>query len=121
MYRTGVLEAEGFRSRISRSTSRSPTRSCGRRLRPANQQLDELASELGLHELAVENASNLISGRMVIVAVARRQLDLRPGAMATGDTVRVAARRPDGIMYLKTRQSPATAWGAWTPVSEAEG
>jgi magnesium transporter len=57
VYRTGVLEAEGFPvADVSEHLERAETvvwvDLCG----PSKEQLDELAEELGLHELAVEDA-----------------------------------------------------------------
>jgi hypothetical protein len=37
-----------------------------------------------------------------------------PAAVATGDTVRVAARWPSGRVYLTTRPSPTAAWSSWS-------
>lgn len=39
-----------------------------------------------------------------------------PGAMATGETVRVAAQWPDENFYYRTRPSPTAAWSGWTVV-----
>jgi hypothetical protein len=44
-----------------------------------------------------------------------------PAAMATGDTVRVAARWPDGRLHVRTRRSPTANWIAWIPLEELRG
>jgi magnesium transporter len=57
MYRKGVLEAEGFPvADISEYLEESDTIVWVDFCSPSKEQLDELAGELGLHELAVEDA-----------------------------------------------------------------
>src|SRR6266511_1057050 len=57
VYRTGVLEAEGFGvADISKYLEQPDTLVWADFCAPSKEQLDELGSELGLHELAVEDA-----------------------------------------------------------------
>src|SRR5437762_13889392 len=57
VYRTGVLEAEGFGvADISKYLEQPDTLVWADFCAPSKEQLDELAGELGLHELAVEDA-----------------------------------------------------------------
>jgi magnesium transporter len=57
LYRGGVLEAEGFPvADVSEHLTRPDTIVWVDLLGPGKEELDELAAELGLHELAVEDA-----------------------------------------------------------------
>jgi len=57
LYRGGVLEAEGFPvADVSEHLARPDTVVWVDLLGPGKEQLDELGSELGLHELAIEDA-----------------------------------------------------------------